>query len=226
MRPSSLVAIVALCAAGCAGSVARLPEPAPSSTRKAMALAAPPGTIVPAGATLSVRLLDRLSGPSLSPGKRFRAELAQPVVSAGGAVVLPQGTRLEGHVRGVRAASPGMPGAVELVVDGIVRDGAAHPLSTAAVDAPLTTPHPEDWVESDMTHGLVLGGVIGSFVYPWSGIYYGGAVGGAGGAVASLRRKPAEPFVARGTLVTTWLEEPLTSPRGAAAAGRRPPRPR
>lgn len=201
-RPPVLT-VLAVLAAGCgAGPTAvDAPDEAP---RKATMLATPPGPIPPAEPTLSVRLLDRLSGQRLSPGRRFEAELAQPLVWPGGAVVLPQGTRLEGRVGRAREASPGLPGAVELVVDRAIVDGVPHRLCTVPASAPLTTPE-RGLHEPDVVRGVILGAVIGSFVDPWEGTYYFGGAGAAGGAVGSLGHPPADPFVARGTLVTTRL---------------------
>lgn len=83
-----------LALAGCAAPVASvrshaLAEVEPESIQ---------GPYVPEGSRFVVRLRDPLDTTRSAPGQRFRAELATPLLTPGGQVLVPPGTTLHGTV--------------------------------------------------------------------------------------------------------------------------------
>jgi hypothetical protein len=74
---------------------------------------------IPNGRRLTVRLLQTVSSKNASPGQRFEAELASPVV-VNGVTLLPRSTLLRGHVTAVRASGRlHKPGYLRLTLDSV-----------------------------------------------------------------------------------------------------------
>lgn len=82
--------------------------PAPAASSASVTAAAPPAppkpVTIPSGATISVRLLDRIDTATAHPGDSFRATLNAPLVDESGATVLPQGYEVTGKIVDVKSA--------------------------------------------------------------------------------------------------------------------------
>src|SRR5258707_12069371 len=61
----------------------------------------PPSNVVPQGATIIAQLNDTLDTNKIQRGKHFQAKLSEDLLGPSGALLIPRGRRLKGHVSSV-----------------------------------------------------------------------------------------------------------------------------
>lgn len=146
-------------------------------------LAPPPAGELAAGATIRVRLLDRLSSASSQPGEPFHTRVASDVVQ-GGQVLIPAGAEIDGKVVEVSMGRTGGHGSMRLRPETVtLPDGSSFRLYAELSGAPGTNTRveyeglvaPGSRLKKD---GIVTGATIGT------GAVTGAILGGPAGALA------------------------------------------
>lgn len=124
-----------------------------------------PGEL-PEGATIRVRLLDRLSTASTEKGEAFHSRVASDVI-LGGQVLIPAGTEIDGRVVEASSGHAGGHGTMHLRPETLIlADGTRYHLRASITG----TPGAKSKVGSE-------GGIVPGSRLKRDGIEYGGAVG-------------------------------------------------
>ena len=146
-------------------------------------LAPPPAGELAAGATIRVRLLDRLSSSSSQPGEPFHTRVASDVVQDG-QVLIPAGSEIDGKVVEVSMGRTGGHGSIRLRPETVtLPDGSSFRLYAELSGAPGTNNRVEyEGLVTPGSHlkkdGIVTGATIGT------GAVTGAILGGPAGALA------------------------------------------
>lgn len=142
----------------------------------------PPGTLGE-GATIRVRLLDRLSTAESEPGEHFRTRVASDVLQDG-QVLIPAGSEIDGVVTGVSSGHLGGHGSMHLRPQTVIMpDGSRFQLYAMVSGAPGSRIRvgdegaitPDSQLKKD---SIEYGGAVGA------GVVTGAIVGGPAGALA------------------------------------------
>lgn len=163
---------------------------------------------IPVGTELSLNLRSSVSSKDSSMEDPVEATLRQPVV-IDGKTVIPAGAVVSGHV--TEATRPGR-------VKGVARVGmrftslhigdTRYGIRTAAVSRQARTTKKEDATKIGVGAGA--GAITGAIAGGKKGAAIGTAVGAGGGTAVVLATRGEEVTLARGTVVTTRLTQPLT----------------
>lgn len=146
-------------------------------------LAPPPAGELAAGATIRVRLLDRLSSSSSQAGEPFHTRVASDVVQDG-QVLIPAGSEIDGKVTEVSMGRTGGHGSIRLHPETVtLPDGSSFRLYAELSGAPGTNNRVEyEGLVTPGSHlkkdGIVTGATIGT------GAVTGAILGGPAGALA------------------------------------------
>jgi BON domain len=185
-------------------------EPPPEETA-APPLPPPPAPVkhtIPAGTTITVRLIDSLDSARNRPGDTFRATLNSPI-RLDGEVVVPFGADVEGRV--VDAANAGrFTGHSELKLEltKLVSHGHAYALNTENFDR-STAGRGKGTAEA-AGGGAVLGAIIGALAGGGKGAAIGTIAGaGAGGGARGARKGKRITFPSESVL-SFRLQDPVT----------------
>jgi hypothetical protein len=149
------------------------------------------GNWMPVGTTLNVRL-DQSLGSSVSHASdQFTATVIDPVKALDGALVVPAGAMVFGHVTGLHAARiPGEQAVIRLDFDSLDSGGRHYPFDANV--ASVKVGHFVGSPSSETTRGAVTGAAagvaLGAIVsgFELSKIITGGLLGAAAGTVVSL----------------------------------------
>lgn len=169
--------------AGSSTAAANANAPAPVSAPNAPQQTSQPLTI-PAGTAVTVRLQQRLSSASSSPGERFEATIDEPVVVQD-QIVIPVGATVYGHV--VSARHSGRlhhPGEIALTLDSVVVGQQTIPLGTSEVFAYGRSHKKRNW--GWIGGGTGGGALIGALAGGGKGALIGGGIGAAAGTTTAL----------------------------------------
>ena len=163
------------------------PEPTQASNetaQKPSAAATVVPIVIPAGASITVRLQQGLSSATAAPGQHFEAVLEQPLVS-GDRVVVPAGTSVEGHVVAAhRSGRLRHPGRLALTLDSIIVNERVVPVVTSEVVAHGGSHKKRNlgWIGG----GTGGGAVIGALAAGGKGALIGSGVGAAAGTTTAF----------------------------------------
>ncbi len=175
------------------------PEPAPEPK---------PATLIPAGTTLRIALIDAVSSDKNRPGDHFAASLVAPVV-IGGRTVLSKGTKVRGRV--VDAKGSGRVkgrASIELKLTEIVfKDGKQMDIATKPYVAVAQSTKKRD--VALIGGGTGLGAVIGAIAGGGKGAAIGAGVGGGAGTGTVLATKGKEIRYAPETRLKFTLASPI-----------------
>jgi hypothetical protein len=149
-----------------------------------------PPNVVPEGSSMLVRLTDTLDSNKIEPGKRFEGKLAEDVISANGAILIPHNKRVRGHVSGV---DRGLHGRMLLSFDQIETNHGWVPLIATVTGVPgehgvKSTAGPEGEISKNTTpmtrtiESTVAGAAIGAVAGGVAAGGHGAAIGAAAGA--------------------------------------------
>jgi hypothetical protein len=160
---------------------------------------------VPAGTELSVKLLNTLASTSSKAEDTVKGSLAQAVVVSG-TTALKEGTQITGSVIEVKESGRVKGKAsVQVRFDRLVVDKETRRIDTADVSFEANDKKSDDVKKGGLGAGLgaAIGGIAGGGK--------GAAIGAiAGGTTAVLATKGREIEIVPGTVVTVFLQEPLT----------------
>jgi len=149
-----------------------------------------PKITVPAGTRLRVALVEGVSTTKNSPGDRFTATLAEPVI-VDGKMVLEKGTKVRGSVVDVKESGRVKGRAsIQLTLNEIVRDGKSLPISTKSFIAVAESTKKRD--AAIIGGGAGLGAAIGAIAGGGKGAAVGAAIGGGAGTGTVLATKGKE----------------------------------
>jgi len=175
------------------------PEPAPEPK---------PTTLIPAGTTLRIALIDAVSSDKNRAGDHFAASLAEPVV-IDGKTVLTKGTKVRGRV--VDAKESGRVkgrASIELKLTEIVfKDGKQMDIATKPYTAVAQSTTKRD--AAIIGGGAGLGAVIGAIAGGGKGAAIGAGIGGGAGTGTVLATKGKEIRYAPETRLQFTLASPI-----------------
>jgi hypothetical protein len=212
---------------GAAPAMSAAPEPDAAKTEHALpaARAATPATerstdpaavrgpevreiTIPAGTALSLELATTVSSQDSSIEDPVQATLRRAIV-VDGATVVPAGAQVSGHV--TEATRPGR-------VKGLARVGmrfnrlrvgnTAYDIRTAAISRQGEATKKDDATKIGIGAGA--GAITGAIAGGKKGAAIGTAVGAGGGTAVVLATRGEDVTVARGTVVTARLAQPVT----------------
>ncbi|HYR89818.1 MAG TPA: hypothetical protein VE422_37440 [Terriglobia bacterium] len=149
-----------------------------------------PKITVPAGTRLRVALIEGVSTNKSSPGDRFSATLAEPVI-VDGKMVLEKGTKVRGSVVDVRESGRVKGRAsIQLTLNEIVRDGKSVAISTKPFIAVAEATKKRD--AAIIGGGAGVGAAIGALAGGGKGAAVGAAIGGGAGTGTVLATRGKE----------------------------------
>ena len=163
---------------------------------------------VPAGTTISIRMIDGVDSSINHTGEQFHASLDAPIV-VDDRVIVPKGADV--YVRLVQASSAGhMTGKSELRLE-LVRmefQGKSYPLVSSTYELAGTSRGKR--TAATVGGGAALGAIIGAIAGGGKGAAIGAGVGGAGGAVYQGATKGKQVKIPSETKLDFRLEQPAT----------------
>ncbi|HXQ26619.1 MAG TPA: BON domain-containing protein [Candidatus Acidoferrales bacterium] len=203
------------------------PPPAPPAVQPVAAPAPPPPppppqprqVQVPAGSTVTIRMIDDVDSSVNHPGEIFHASLEAPLV-VDNEVVVPKGADV--YVRLVAASSAGkFAGKSELHLELVKLEsrGQSYPLvsSTYSMEGDSRGKNTAEKVGG----GAAIGAIIGALAGGGKGAAIGAGVGGAGGGVYQGVTKGKQVRIPSETKLDFQLDQPVTvtvMPRSTAAS--------
>jgi BON domain len=163
---------------------------------------------IPAGTTLTIRMIDGVDSSVNQPGEIFRASLENPIVS-GDRVVVPKGVDV--YTRLVSSSSAGkFAGKSELHLELVKLDfrGKSYPLvsDTYSVTGDSRGKNTAEKVGG----GAVIGAIIGAIAGGGKGAAIGAGVGGAGGGAYQAATHGKQVRIPSETKLDFQLDQPLT----------------
>lgn len=189
--------------------------PATASQPQEQAAPAPPPpppppqkVTIPAGTTLSVRLVDPVGSDSSQQGQTFHATLNSPL-SVEGDVVIPAGYDVEGHVVDVENGGK-FTGKAQLTLqlDRIILNGKRYNLQTDTFhrETKSRTTNSAEKVGA----GSVIGAIIGGLAGGGKGAAIGAGAGAGVGGGAQAATKAPQVKLPSETVLTFTLQAPLS----------------
>ena len=181
---------------------AEAPKPAPPPPP------APVKYTIPAGKTITVRLIDPLDSTKNKEGDTFRATL-QSSIRVDGEVAVPAGADVEGHVVDVANAGRFKGHAeLKLALTKLTSHGHAYPLNTEEYDS-AGAGRGKGTAET-VGGGAALGAIIGAIAGGGKGAGIGTLAGaGAGGVARGVKKGKGITFPSE-TVLTFKLTDPIT----------------
>jgi len=169
-------------------------------------------SMLPVGTTMSARF-NQAIGTSNREGDTFTATITEPVYAQNGAVAVPAGATLYGHVTGVHAGSVvGDQSVIRLNFDNLQMNGRTYPfegsISNVSVDQ-------SNGGGTSTTKGAVTGAAAGAVLGAvlsggdLSKIITGGLLGAAAGTVISMGTGGTQATIPSGSVVTVRATQPV-----------------
>lgn len=141
---------------------------------------------LPAGTQMNARL-DQSISTSNHEGDSFSATVTDNVYAANGAVAVPAGAVLQGHVTGVHSSNlPTEQNVIRLNFDNLMMNGRSYPFSASISN--VTVKNSSSTTVRDAATGAAAGAVLGAVLggAELSKILTGGLLGAAAGTVISI----------------------------------------
>jgi hypothetical protein len=191
-----------------ASSSAPAPASAPPSRAAESAAPEKPAAreiTIPAGTSMSVKLLNSLASDTSKVEDTVRGSLARAIV-IDGVTAVPAGSPVLGSV--LEAAESGRVkgrASIAFGFDRLTVDGESHRIRTARIAREAEADRKGDVKKGAIGAGA--GAIVGGILGGGKGAALGAGIGGAGAVVATKGKEVALPA---GTTISTTLEEPLT----------------
>jgi len=182
--------------------------PAPAPTPPPPPPPQPVQVEVPAGTTISIRMIDGVDSSINHTGEQFHASLDAPLV-VNDQVIVPRGADV--YVRLVQSSSAGhMTGKSELRLELVRLDfqGKSYPLVSSTYEQAGSSRGKR--TAATVGGGAALGALIGAIAGGGKGAAIGAGVGGAGGAVYQGATKGQQVKIPSETKLDFRLEQPCT----------------
>ena len=166
------------------------------------------GMTVPAGTTLRVSTIDAIDVDSAKSGYRFRAALADPVMTSDGRVVIPRGAPVELSAVNVEKSSR-VKGRdkIDLKVDSITFNDRTYPVASTTAQSRANRKGRRALKSTGI--GAAAGGVVGAIAGGGTGAAVGALVGGGGGAAVAAATGGDHLRIPPESVLTFQLQSPL-----------------
>lgn len=168
---------------------------------------APKKVTVPAGTSITIRLLDSIDSEKTQLGQTFRATLDAPLLSDGDAV--PSGYDVRGHIEDVKSAGKfAGQSLLVLQLDSISLNGKSYPLDTDPYSRKGSnrTTNTAEKVGAGAAIGAIIGGIAGG----GKGAGIGAAAGGGLGGGVQAAGRGQQIILPSEIVVNFTLKAPLT----------------
>jgi hypothetical protein len=167
-------------------------------------------SVVPAGAELSVRLLESLSTATAQQGDRFSAATMSPFIRSGD-VLIPEGAILKGVIELVDRPESRTDRGAKLILgfDSVEIDGRTYPLNASVIGASEKMETGLGDEKAKMGVGAGIGAVLGAVIGGKKGALAGVILGGSGAILATEGKDVELP---RGTILNIMLDRELALP--------------
>jgi hypothetical protein len=205
---------MAAAGAGAAGASAALAhQDAPQPVTPAAPAPPPPPpppqkVTIPAGTSLSVRLVDTIDSEKNQPGETFRATLNSPL-SVEGEIAIPSGYDVEGHIVDVKSAGKFAGQSVlVLQLDRISVGGKSYSIQTDEYKRQGSS-RGKNTAEK-VGAGAAIGAIIGGIAGGGKGAGIGAAAGGGLGGGVQAATKGQQIKLPTETVLNFTLQNPLT----------------
>jgi hypothetical protein len=166
------------------------------------------GVTIPAGAAIRVRTIDPIDVDSAAPGSRFRGNLADPVMSRDGAILIPRGAPVElSAVRVSRAGRIRGRDRIDLKVDSITFNGKRYTTVTSISESKSGRRGSRTLGGAGIGAGA--GALIGGLAGGGVGAGVGALVGGGGGTAVAAATDRKHLRIKPETVLSFQLESPL-----------------
>lgn len=189
------------------------PAPAPATATALPAQAPPPApepkdVTIPAGTTITVRMIDSVDSSVNHTGEIFHASLDTPIIVDNN-VVVPRGADV--YIRLTAASKAGtMTGKSELHLELVKMDFQGRSYSLVSSTYSLSGKSRGKGTATKVGGGAVLGTIIGAIAGGGKGAAIGAAVGAAGGGVYQGASKAQQVKVPAETKLDFQLEQPAS----------------
>jgi hypothetical protein len=169
--------------------------------------------VLPVGTTMTARFDESIS-TSNREGDRFTATVTDPVYAQNGAVAVPAGAVLSGHVTGVHSGSVvGDQSVIRLNFDELSMNGRTYPFDGSISNVTVKQSNgTTSSTAKDATMGAAAGAVLGAVLSggDLSRIIGGGLLGAAAGTVISMGQGGgARAEIPSGSTVTVRATQPV-----------------
>ena len=211
MKPTALIALLALALSGCAGSRSRTSDTTTISQPPAIRVSGAPGEI-PAGTRLEVRTNESINSKSSAEGRTYQAEISTEVIGRNGEVLIPRGSPAELVVLEMRDTKSGVGGVrgagIQLGLQSVTVNGKRYLVVSQEVDQSSGLGRNRKTAEM-VGGGAALGTLIGAAAGGGKGAVIGGLVGAAAGAAAQVLTQGNEVRIPAETVMSFQLDEPM-----------------
>ncbi|CAN5854843.1 hypothetical protein BH23GEM7_BH23GEM7_18310 [soil metagenome] len=168
---------------------------------------------VASGTTMALRMNQELSTQTARAGQTFTATLAEAIVSADGATIIPAGSTVRGRVTDAQASErAGQEGFIRLAFDNITVDGRSYPINATVVDAPVrrVTRDSKGEQAAKIAGGAAAGAVLGRVIgKDTKSTVAGAAVGAAAGTAVAMGTANVDAVIPQGARVVIRLDSPV-----------------
>lgn len=174
----------------------------------------PVSLTVPAGTHVDMTVNQELSSRKNKPGDTFTASVAQDIVDAAGAVVIPSGSKVNGSIVAVKPApNRRTPGTLTVALSTIEANGKTFPIR-ATIDSVNHQYEKQSINGRDAAKvgiGAAAGAVVGQVLSKnTKGTVIGAVVGGIAGAGVAAETKDMDIVIPDGSHIIATVTEPMT----------------
>lgn len=187
---------------------AEAPPPSPSADRADQRYRHD-WTVVPVGASISVRTDEDINGQNAAEGRTFPARIVQDVLDENGNIVIPHGSPAALVVRRVTEGSTLTSPSYVLDLDSVRVGGRRYVVNTSDIDAGQQGIGKNRRTAEYVGGGAVLGTLLGAIAGGGKGAAIGAAAGAAAGGGVQVLTKGHEIRVPAETVLNFRLEQPL-----------------
>lgn len=189
---------------------------------------------VPAGTIVRARMNKTISSKTARVGDVFTITVTEPVYSSNGVVVVPVGSTIQGRVNSVRAADKGgKPGQIDASFVRVrLPNGTSRAINGSLTEFNAETESDNEGTASGKAMknrkvifiggGAAGGTILGAAVGGGKGALIGGILGAGGGYLGERLTKGAEAEVRSGAEFGIYLNQRISLPQFAPAAGYNP----
>lgn len=196
------------------------PKPKPAAPA-ATAAGAQPAPAVPAaakrdlaaGATIHATVIDTITSARDSVGDLVKVRVAEPVLDASGATVVPGGATVTLKIQAIKwSENKNDKGTLRMSTENVVVDGERYPLVGSVSTPAFTYKHRGSSLgdAAKVAGGAGAGAIVGGLIGKGTGAVIGGVVGGAVGAQRMTQTKDNDIFVVPGSAIVITLSETFT----------------
>lgn len=193
---------------------------AAAGAQPAPAAAAGPKRELAAGATIHATVIDTITSARDSAGAArdsagglVRLRVAEPVLDAAGATVIPAGSTVTLKIQAIKwSENKNDKGTLRMSTENVLVDGSRYPLVGSVSTPAFTYKHRGSSLgdAAKVAGGAGAGAIVGGLIGKGTGAVIGGVVGGAVGAQRMSQTKDNDIFVVPGSPITITLTETFT----------------